>query len=179
MAENPNVRFRGLLSGRVHTWLQHWSSAPPPSTRTLVLSLRQRTAADHRAHPFSTCTGLLAAMFYDVNSQAFASFLRTSGNSKCVGRLLIVEARLQLPGADWIPEGRVGWTAVSQWPLCFALLESSVRGTDPGPMNLCLDVALGMPTTFPCAVYPRANSGKVPSKPLPPPEKRGNMETDG
>lgn len=29
-------------------------------------------------------------MFYDVNSQAFVSFLRTSGNSKCVGRVLIV-----------------------------------------------------------------------------------------
>lgn len=39
-------------------------------------------------------SGLFAIMFYDVNSQAFASFLRTSGSSKCVGRLLIVDAWL-------------------------------------------------------------------------------------
>lgn len=33
-------------------------------------------------------------MFYDVNSQAFASFLRTSGSSKYVGCLLMVEVWL-------------------------------------------------------------------------------------
>lgn len=46
---------------------------------------------------------------------------------------------------------------------------------------VCLDVALHghLDFLFPLAEYPRANTGKVPSKPLPPPEKRGNMETDG
>lgn len=55
-------------------------------------------------------------------------------------------------------------------------------GTNLGsPMCVSLDVALHshLVFLFPLAEYPRANTGKVPSKPLPPPEKRGNMETDG
>lgn len=74
--QEPSSDTHGCSAGRLRCQAPH---AP---------HLRQRAADDCRACLFSALSGLFAAMFYDVNSQAFASFLRTSGNSKCVGSLL-------------------------------------------------------------------------------------------